>query len=156
MSNTPGGALSRVRASQGQKHSCSRCGSEHFYEVQVSQYKTGGYGTVEISQDTDAQTHPLLKCAGCDFPILPKSAVGRKSGGIMESSTNDFRASVMKGQELIKSMDPKVIENKVVLVAAGKAVEQDVLALAERVKALETVPKQSNRSTKPADEPATS
>lgn len=158
MNNNPSPAANRVRSANGKKAACPQCGSEHFYEVQVSQYLTGGFGTVEILQDTDAQTFPLLKCAGCDFPILPKPDAGRKAGGIYESARNEFRASIMKGQDFIKSLDPQLIENKVVLASAGKTVEQDVVALAGRVEKLEATPKnvKSTVPTAQANVPDTS
>lgn len=132
--STTSPAANRLRAGHGKKTSCIQCGSEHFYEVQSSQYLTGGFGTVEILQDTDAQTFSLLKCAACDFPVLPKPDAGRKAGGIYESARNEFRASILKGQELIRSLDPQAIETKVMVNSAGKA---EVATLTDRVKVLE-------------------
>lgn len=129
-----GQAQGRVRVGSSRKMVCPQCGSEHFYEVQVSQYLTGGFGTVEILPDTDAQTFPLLKCAGCDFPVLPKPEAGRKAGGVYESAKNDFRASVLKGQTFIKALDPVAIETKVVEKAAA---QHDLKLLSERVGKLE-------------------
>jgi len=139
MGNSPAAqrVLAQQRSMQGQSQVCPRCKSVHMFEVQVSQYRAGGYGTVEIQQESDAQTFPLLLCAGCNFPILPKPPVGHKAGGIYETARKEFRESIEKGQKFLLSQDAEATKTAVLETAAGKGVEGDVKALRDRLAELE-------------------
>lgn len=141
MSNSPGSAASRIQAQQramaGKDVVCEQCGSTYFYEVQTTLFLAGGSGSVEILMDANAQMFPLLKCAGCNFPVLPKPATGRRHGGVFESAHKEFRASIEKGQEYLKSRDPETIQKELLTVVAPKGVEGHVEDLRERMNTLE-------------------
>lgn len=142
MSNSPGSAAARIQAQQrqmsGKDMKCENCGSEHMYEVQATRYLSGGSGSVEILQDTNEQVFPLLKCAGCNYPVLPKPATGRRHGGVYESSHKEFRASVEKGQAYIKSLNPETVKADILQKTAGQHVEAAVAELKGRLATLET------------------
>lgn len=143
--STPTTAASRIlaqtRQMQGKDVLCEKCGSNYFYEVQTSMYRAGGQGSVEIQVASDAQVFPLLKCAGCDFPVLPKPATGRRHGGVYESAHKEFRTSIEAGQKFLNSLDPEVVKVDVkadVMTAfAGKYVEGKVESLADRLNNIE-------------------
>lgn len=102
------------RAMAGKDLKCDHCGSEHLYEVQATRYLSGGTGSVEIQADSNEQVFPLLKCAGCNYPVLPKPAVGRRHGGVYETSHKLFRESIEKGQAYLKSLQPTNIKQEIV------------------------------------------
>lgn len=140
MSNSPANAAGRILAQQrqmaGKDVVCPQCGSQHFYEVQSTRYLAGGSGSVEILQDTNEQVFPLLKCAGCDYPVLPKPAVGRRHGGVYESAHKEFRESVQKGQDFLKSLESTSVKTDVLKNVAGKHVEAEVTAVVTKVNGL--------------------
>jgi hypothetical protein len=127
----------QTRQMKGKDVVCEQCGSEHFYEIQVSRYLSGGSGSVEIQMDPNEQVHPLLKCAGCNFPVLPKPSVNRRHGGTFETSHKAFRDSVERGQGYMKASTPKAVTNEILAAVAGKDVEPKVEGLIERVTKLE-------------------
>lgn len=141
MSTAPSAAAriaAQTRQMQGKDVKCIRCGSDHFYEVQVTKYLSGGQGSVEILADPNEQApHPLLKCAGCDLAVLPKVSVGRRHGGVFETSHSGFRESVTKGLEYLKSMNPEIVAANLLSAVAGKVVESQVEVLTGRVTKLE-------------------
>lgn len=123
----------QTRAMQGREVKCDRCGSSHFYEVQISKYLSGGSGSVEIMADPNEQVHPLLMCP-CGMPILPKPAVGRRAGGVYETSHKGFRESINKAQDYVRANSPKVVADNLMEAVAGKV---EVAALATRIDKLE-------------------
>lgn len=131
--------LAAQRNMQGNSIICTKCGSEHFYEVQVTRYRSGGSGSVEILANTDDQVLPLLKCAGCGYPVLPKVATSRRHGGVFESAHKEFRMSIIKGQTFLDAQNPDDIKSDVLQAAAGKHVEGAVNDLRDRVNNLESV-----------------
>src|SRR5271170_1768981 len=139
--STPTTAASRIlaqtRQMQGKDVVCEKCNSNYFYEVQTSMYRAGGQGSVEIQVASDAQIFPLLKCAGCDFPVLPKPATGRRHGGVYESAHKDFRASIEAGQKFLNSLDPEAVKGDVLTAVAGKYVETRVEDLHDRLSNIE-------------------
>jgi hypothetical protein len=138
MPNAASRIAAQTRQMQGKDVVCARCGSEHFYEVSVTRYLAGGSGSVEILADPNEQApHPLLKCAGCDLAVLPKVAVGRRHGGVFETSHKAFRESVEKGLALLKTFSPDAIASEVLGASASKVVESHVEKLEKRVKKLE-------------------
>jgi ribosomal protein L37E len=136
MSTNPNPAMARLRAAQGKIITCTRCGSHHFHEVQTSRYLSGGYGTVAIQPDPEAQTFPLLVCI-CGMPQLPVSQPGRKAGGVYEAANAELRKSVTDCQTYLNSQDPKALGDYLLQVAAAKGVEGAVETLKEKVKGLE-------------------
>lgn len=141
MSNTPNAAerlQAQTRLMQGNSVKCSQCGSDHFYEVQVSKYRAGGSGSVEIQQESDAQTFPLLICL-CGFPILAKPSTGRRHGGIYDTAHAAFRAAIGVSQDFLKASAPKAITDTVLEAAASKTIEGTVEGLNDRVNALEAI-----------------
>ena len=124
----------QTRAMQGKDVKCDQCGSEHFYEVQVTRYLAGGTGSVEILADPNEQVFSLLKCAGCNYPVLPKPAVGRRHGGIYEGSHKAFRESIEKALKFLKGSSPKVITDEIMAVVTPK---HAVTELTDRVTKLE-------------------
>ncbi len=139
MSTTPNAAAriqAQTRQMQGKDVICANCGSQHFYELQVTRYLAGGSGSVEILADPNEQVHPLLMCP-CGTPVLPKPAVGRRHGGVFETSHKLFRESVEKAQEYLKTTNPQVINDGVLQLSAGKYIEAQVESLMGRLSKLE-------------------
>jgi len=116
---------------------CERCGGSHFYEVQVTKYLAGGSGSVEILADPNEQVFPLLICP-CGFPTLPKPAVGRRAGGIYETSHKLMRDSVTKAQAYLNSQTTNAVKGEVLESAAGKFVETRVEDVTKRVDKIES------------------
>lgn len=139
--NTIPSATERINAQTRQMHGkevvCEQCGSNHFYEVQSTCYLAGGSGSVEIQQDSNSQVFPLLKCSGCNFPVLPKPSVGRRHAGTYETAHTIFRESVDKGRVYLRASTPKAITDELLSAVAGKAVEAKVEVLTERVSKME-------------------
>lgn len=139
--NTIPSAAERINAQNRQMHGkevvCEQCGSNHFYEVQSTCYLAGGSGSVEIQQDSSSQVFPLLKCSGCNFPVLPKPSVNRRHAGTYETSHTLFRESIDKGRTYLKANTPKAITNELLSAVAGKGVEAKVEVLIERVSKME-------------------
>jgi hypothetical protein len=115
---------------------CERCGGGHFYEVQVTKYLAGGSGSVEILADPNEQVFPLLICP-CGFPILPKPAVGRRAGGIYETSQKLLRESIGKAQAYLNAQTLDSVKGNVLEAVAGKFVEGRVEAVIQRVDKIE-------------------
>jgi len=134
--STQNPALARLRAAQGKIIVCSRCGSHHFHEVQTTRYLSGGYGTVVIQPDAEAQMFPVLVCI-CGWPQMPPVQPGRKAGGTYEAANAELRNSVTSCQEYLQSQDPKAVSDKLLQVAAAKGVEGAVETLKDKVKVLE-------------------
>ena len=126
----------QTRQMKGKDVVCSRCGSEHMFEVQVTRYLAGGSGSVEIQPDPNEQTFPLLICL-CGYPNLPKPAVGRRAGGVYEKSHVAFRESVGRAQDYLKSETAKSISDTILPAVAGKHIEEAVTKLTARVAKLE-------------------
>lgn len=148
MSTTPT-AASRIQAQQqamqGKEVICSRCGSNFLRRVSVTTYRAGGYGTVSIQENTDAQPFDLLICV-CGYPASPSPEVGRRAAGVREQGQKDFLASVKKAQTFLKEADPEAVKATLSESVAGKFVEGRVEDLTDRVNTLEA------KHAKPAHE----
>jgi ribosomal protein L37E len=140
MSNTPAAAriLAQQKAMQGNDVVCVRCDSKYFHLVRATIYRAGGYGTVSIQEDTDAQPFDLLVCAGCGYPVSPKPEVGRRAAGIREQAQKEYLNSIAKGQDYLKSLDAQAVTDTVVNASAGKFVEDQVEGLTARLNVVET------------------
>src|SRR5208337_435176 len=140
MSNSPSNAAARIQAQQkamaGKDVVCARCGGTWFFEAQFTKYLSGGSGAVEILQDPNEQVCPLLICA-CGFPTLPKPAVGRRAGGIYETSHKDFRESIGKSQTFLNAQTLSSVKSGVLEAVAGKFVEGRVEDVTKRVDKIE-------------------
>jgi len=140
MSTIPNAAsrvAAQTRQMQGKDLTCSKCGSEYMYEVQVTRYLSGGHGSVEIQADPNGQTFSVQICI-CGQPILPKPAVNRRAGGQYETAHNACRESVARAIEYRDTTNPEVVTKNLLEAAAGKSVEGHVNKLEDRVTKLET------------------
>jgi hypothetical protein len=70
--------------------------------------------------------------------VLPKVAVGRRHGGVFETSHKAFRESVEKGLTFLKTQAPTSVADTLLNTMAGKDVEVQVKSLSERLTTLET------------------
>ncbi|MGC1580962.1 MAG: hypothetical protein WA766_05740 [Candidatus Acidiferrales bacterium] len=138
MSTTPTPA-SRIQAAQkqmqGQSVICGRCGSTYLRRVSVTTYRAGGYGTVSIQEDTDAQPFDILICV-CGYPVTPKPEIGRRAQGIREQGQKEFLESIKRAKEYLDTVDPTTVGDALKDVVAGKYVEGRVETLTDQVNAL--------------------
>jgi len=137
--------MAQQKALQGVDVVCTHCGSAYLRRVAVTKYKAGGYGTVSIQEDTDAQQFDVLICL-CGYPVSPKPEVGRRAGGIREQGQKEFFASVEKAQDFLDSTTPEQVTAILKDSVAGKFVEGRVEDLTDRFNALEA------KTAKPAHE----
>jgi len=139
MSSTPT-AASRIQAQQhamaGKQVACDRCGSNFLRRVSVTTYRSGGYGTVSIQEDTDAQPFDILICV-CGYPVTPQQEIGRRAGGIREQGQKNFLSSVKLAQDFLDNADPDVIKAAATEGMASKYVEGRVEDLTDRINGLE-------------------
>lgn len=119
---SPSSAAARIQAQQRQMQgkgiTCERCGSKHFYQANSVEI-TRGYGTVEVSVATDSQEFQTFFCSGCHYPVSPLVPTGRKASGIYEGAHKEYRESIKKGQEFLKSLDPHAAAQEALQGAAG-------------------------------------
>src|SRR5271170_8084032 len=138
--SSPTTAASRIQAQQqamaGKEVACNRCGGNFLRRVSVTTYRAGGYGTVSIQENTDAQPFDILICV-CGYPVSPQQEIGRRAGGIREQGQKDFLASVKKAQEFLDSADPETIKIAATDGMASSVVEGRVESLMDRVNELE-------------------
>lgn len=167
MSSTPTAAsriLAQQQAMAGKEVTCNRCGSTFLRRVQVTTYRAGGYSTVSIQENTDAQPFDILICV-CGYPVSPQPEVGRRAGGIREQGQKDFLASVKLAQKFLDNADPEAVTASASLTLAGKYVEGVVETLGDRVNNLEAkvagpehdaqdAEAKKHKNKKAADEPA--
>jgi len=158
MSTIPNAAsrvAAQTRQMQGQQVVCARCGGNYFREEQITTYRAGGQGSVEIQAESDGQIFPILICL-CGLPVLPKPAVNRRAGGIYETAQKACREAVAQAIEYLNANSPQAIASNLLGAAAGKQVEDQVEKLDARVANAEEGLRKfaAEHTTLPVDKPA--